>query len=211
MPAHRVGGLPGERYGGLVVIEEAPKKGTRRYVRCRCDCGNETVARLSHIRSGQIKACGCQVEARKLTHGMSGTPEYRSWCHMIDRCCNPRCTDYQNWGGRGITICDEWRGNFVFFYEHIGPRPSEAHTVDRIDNERGYEPGNVRWATRKEQARNMRVNTLLELDGKVLPIAAWAETLGINPRTLMTRLVRGWGTERALTQAVKKVGQSWRS
>ena len=96
------------------------------------------------------------------------------------------------------------------FYEHIGPRPSFLHTVDRIDNESGYEPGNVRWATRKEQARNMRVNTLLEFDGREQPITAWAEEVGINPRTLMTRLVRGWTVERALTQSVKKVSQSWR-
>ena len=211
MHALRKFGLPGECYGKLVVIEEVPKKGGRRRVRCRCDCGSETEVRLSHLRDGTTVGCGCQRDVHKFTHGMSGTSEYCCWQHIIDRCCNPRSKDYPNWGGRSISIAPEWRESFQAFYDHIGPRPGFGYTVDRIDNDGNYEPGNVRWATRRTQARNTRVNRRLEFEGRSLTLGEWAEVLGVSRRTLITRLSRGWTLDRTLTQPVKKVDQTWRS
>jgi hypothetical protein len=145
----RVGGAAGERYGRLVVLGEEPSVHGRRYVLCLCDCGQKKVLRLTHLKGGQ-QACGCLVEFRKVTHGRSSSPEYRSWTHIIDRCCNPQCVDYPNWGGRGITLHESWCHDFQAFYKHIGPRPTAGHSVDRVNNSKGYEPGNVRWSTKKE-------------------------------------------------------------
>lgn len=93
------------------------------------------------------------------THGMAKTPEWRAWCAARQRCHNPNCSSYANYGGRGIQMCDAWRESFELFYAHIGPKPSPMHSLDRIDNDGHYEPGNVRWATKTEQARNQRRRT----------------------------------------------------
>lgn len=112
-----------------------------------------------YLRSGHIKSCGClRVEVTgnySRTHGMTGTPEHRSWKHAKERCFNPDDASYENYGGRGITMCQEWAESFEAFYAHIGPKP-KGLTLDRIDNERGYEPGNVRWATYSQQSYNRR-------------------------------------------------------
>lgn len=96
---------------------------------------------------------------------MTKTPEYRAWQQMKNRCNNQADPKYPHWGGRGIAVCKEWESSFVAFYEHIGPKPGESYSVDRIDNDGNYEPGNVRWATKKEQAANRRKT---KLSGRVL-------------------------------------------
>jgi hypothetical protein len=117
---------------------------------------------------------------------------------MITRCCNPNQKAYKNCGGRGVRVCRRWRASFAAFLEDVGPRPSPRHTIERINNSGHYEPGNCRWATRGEQARNSRRNRLLTVRGETLCLAAWAERLGLKRSTVSARLGRGWSPRDAL-------------
>jgi hypothetical protein len=162
----------GERFDRLVVLSEAEPEINlsrdiiRRLKRwlCQCDCGNTTTVRDSGLKSGQVKSCSClqRETARKLffVHGESGTgketPEYRAWRHMIERCQNSNHKHYRHYGGRGIIVCKEWLESYEQFLKDVGRKPSSELTLERINNERGYEPGNVKWATRKEQQNNRR-------------------------------------------------------
>ncbi len=123
-------------------------------------------------------------------------PLYKTWESMRLRCSNPKATGYHHYGGRGITICDEW-SDFWAFVADMGDRP-KGHTLDRIDHEGPYSPENCRWATAKQQQRNRRNNHLIAFNGKALCVSAWAEELGLNKVTLLARLRRGWPVERAL-------------
>ena len=125
--------------------------------------------------------------------------EFISWSQMIQRCCNPNNRAYQDYGGRGIFVCVEWLKSFSSFLLHIGMRPGPGYTVDRIDNDRGYEPGNVRWATWKEQQRNRRGNRLLTFRGETHCIIEWAEITGLRKSTIRERLHRGWSIDLTLT------------
>ena len=139
-----------------------------------------------------------------LKHGLSRTPEYRAWQTMRHRCTRPTSPSWPDYGGRGITVAAEWLNDPRAFIAHIGPRPSPKHEVDRIDNERGYEPGNVRWVTRPVNDRNRRSNNLQTFNGETLTIAEWAERTGISADTLYDRITRrGWSIERALTTPVR--------
>lgn len=160
--------LTGRLFGRLVALGPVE---IRRYTgvthviwRCRCECGTETDVAAGRLRTGTTKSCGCrrrEVSAAVNTkHGHSksktgkASKEYRAWCHMIGRCHNPADKSYPRYGGRGTSVCDEWRTDFAAFLAHIGPAPSPQHSVDRIENDRGYEPGNVRWATAYVQVHN---------------------------------------------------------
>src|SRR5690606_36633953 len=128
---------------------------------CLCDCGNEKSVRADSLVSGRILSCGCYhkeaVSQRTRTHGLSNTLEYHIWENMIQRCTNPNHLAFGYYGGRGITVCDRWRNDFTAFINDMGPRPSNCYSVDRIDVNKGYEPGNCRWATRETQMRNTRI------------------------------------------------------
>jgi hypothetical protein len=121
---------------------------------CVCNCGALITVDGSHLRRGHTKSCGCLRKQRMTKHGMSRSPEYRSWVSMKQRCFNPRNPAYENYGGRGIIICEEWLC-FEAYFADTGTRPPEC-SLDRIDNDGNYEPGNVRWATRQQQRQNQR-------------------------------------------------------
>jgi hypothetical protein len=193
--------LPGEVYGTLTILEESEKNrhGHRRVV-CRCRCGKIRTVPVMKLRDGRVSHCGCLTDS----HGMTGTPEHRAWLSMNGRCHTTTSRGYANYGGRGITVCEEWRRSFRSFYDHVGPRPSSSHSVDRIDNERGYEPGNVRWALPRQQMRNTRRVHLLAHDGVTMTIVEWEEKLGIKQRTILMRIRSGWTTDQALTRSVRK-------
>lgn len=129
---------------------------------------------------------------------------YYAWYHMIRRCSDPLDPAFMRYGGRNITVCMRWRKSFHAFAEDVGERPSPRHSIDRIDNNGNYEPGNVRWATRKEQQRNRKGNHLVNANGITRSVAEWSEALGVSWATVAERLKHGWSPERAVTQARQK-------
>lgn len=127
------------------------------------------------------------------------SPEYNAWRALIQRCTNPRNPGYADYGGRGIRVCRRWLRSFSAFLADVGRRPTSQHTLERSNNDHGYEPGNVVWATRAEQLRNTRRTRHLTHDGRTQCLVDWAIELGIKPRALRARLDRGWTVEQALT------------
>lgn len=203
MPPVNFQNLIGKTFERLTVISRAPNgKNWKVRWNCECTCGNTTIAHAHSLRSGRTQSCGClhreQITQRNITHNMTKSPEYSSWHHIIDRCCNPADKGYKNYGGRGITICDKWRKSFKAFYDYIGSRPSPKHSIDRINNDGNYEPGNIRWASKKVQANNSRHNHHITINGKTKNIAQWAKTVGLNRGTLLYRIKAGWPPVKAL-------------
>jgi hypothetical protein len=133
------------------------------------------------------------------THRMTKSGEYKSWQGMKTRCMSPTDPGYPNYGGRGISVCEEWRDSFEQFLSDMGPKPTPQHTLDRINNAGNYEPGNCRWASPRTQGRNRRSNHLLTHNGQTKPLVEWAEAAGITQRSLWMRLLKGWPVERAVT------------
>ena len=145
-----------------IIGEAAPAKDRHRRVIARCDCGREAIVVFKNIKRGGSTGCKtCAARKNATKHGAArtgqNTAEYRAWCSMITRCTNPNRKKWPDYGGRGITVCERWRNSFENFLADMGPRPSPKHSVDRYPNNDGnYEPGNVRWATKAEQANNRR-------------------------------------------------------
>jgi hypothetical protein len=197
----------GQRFGRLLVLAHGSRP---KYFICQCDCKNTREIRRDHLANG-TKSCGClQREAAMAahrTHGDSGkteSSEYRSWRAAVNRCHNPNHCFFPNYGGRGITVCEEWRHDYSAFLGHVGRKPTPVHSLDRIDSNRGYEPGNVRWATKEIQARNTRANRFIEFRGERLTIKDWGRRLGARDGGLITtRLRLGWTVEEALTKPIR--------
>jgi hypothetical protein len=188
--------MAGQRFGKLEVVEFAGLDKWNYLVwKCRCDCGRDTLvvqAMLLRKRNG-VRSCGCaKIDALKhrAKHGMSASPEFRIWAAMWTRCTNPRQSHWMKYGGRGITICERWK-SFANFYADMGPKPSPEHSIDRRDNNKGYEPSNCRWATQVEQMNNTSRSAKVEYLGRVETITKWAEILGINYSSLRARYQRG--------------------
>ncbi len=204
--------LANQRFGKLVAIERADNRRKRTFWRCQCDCGVICDKATKELLNGDTRSCGClkleKLAERSTTHGCAAagdeTPEYRVWKTMLSRCYNQNFPKYATYGARGITVCERWRYDFAAFLEDMGPRPSPRHSIDRIDNDGNYEPGNCRWASLEEQANNRRNNTMLTHDGQTLTIAQWSRETGISYTALVQRIANGWTTEHALTQAVQK-------
>ncbi|WP_138110666.1 hypothetical protein [Burkholderia gladioli] len=186
---------PNERFGKLTFKEMvlAGKSGAR-YAVFVCDCGNEKEMSVSNVVLGKSKSCGCLAVKttgdRARTHGMTGTPEYRTWKSMWARCTNPTLDRYPRYGGRGITVCDRWE-SFEKFYEDMGPRPSLNHSIERDDVDGNYEPGNCRWATKREQSWNTSANLFVEYKGERKCVAEWCYQTGIPYSRFIQRLRRG--------------------
>lgn len=196
-------------FGRLTVVErtENSKTGKTRW-RCKCDCGNITTPYATDLRRQNTKSCGClnkeATTKRNFIHGMSHSSEHNIWWAMVQRCYNPKDQAFSRYGGRGITICNEWRTDFMAFFNHIGPRPSKNYSIERVNNNKGYKPGNVKWGTRIEQSNNKRDNHPITFNGQTKNLTQWARSAGINKKTLFNRInTLNWPIEKALTQPVQ--------
>jgi hypothetical protein len=155
----------GDRYGRLTILQEVePSYYSNKPYRnfsCLCDCGNKKIVKLDSLNRKYTTSCGCynkeKVIETNTTHGLTKTPEYRTWHNMKQRCYNPNSKRYSDWGGRGIKVCDEWINSFETFLKDMGKRP-DGCSIDRIDNDGNYESSNCRWITSKEQSYNRRSN-----------------------------------------------------
>ena len=179
--------------GKLTVLRDVGKdKHGSRLWECVCACGNQTRKTGNELKAGVAscsRACGIASSNKKRArHGMWKTKVYRTWSSMKARCTNPKSTHWHRYGGRGVTLCKDWADSFESFHAYVGDPPTGKHTIDRIDNDKGYEPDNVRWATMKEQASNRSSNTWVEYKGMRMTWRQWADHLGIPYNTLMTRV-----------------------
>ena len=198
--------MTGQTFGRLTVLGPVERiRGVGIKWLCRCNCGNVVAVLRTNLRKGRTVSCGCFNQDRKTKHGMATTKLHGVWNAIIQRCNNPQDKAYSNYGERGISICSEWQRNFKSFHDHATRLPhygEKGRSLDRINNALDYQPGNVRWATRKEQQRNRRANRYLTHNGKTQCISAWAEEIDINVATLYRRLEMGWSTEKTLTKPV---------
>lgn len=179
-----------ERFGRLTLVSVVPTRSADKHIigLWRCDCGTEKSIAMTRVRNGYSQSCGClgieQSRARQTKHGKRFSPEYSSWQSMKARCLDPDNKDYPRWGGRGVTVCQEWINSFEAFYEHIGVRPSGT-TLDRKDNTKGYERGNVRWATGSEQQRNRSTSYRWHIKGLVFEtLEEAANHFGVSDQTV---------------------------
>lgn len=201
---HRFRDLTGQTFSRLHVIRFV---GSGKWL-CVCECGTEKVVVGKQITRGQSKSCGCLVRdasiAANQRHGMKGTKVYRTWVGMMTRCRNERDHSFASYGGRGIDICERWT-DFSAFLADMGEPPSEDHSIEREDNEKGYEPGNCRWATPTEQARNRRSTLHVTVSDETRSAAEWDELRGFVLGTVGRRIRAGWSHEAAVNTAVNKL------
>lgn len=205
--------IAGVRFGRLVATERAGTDKHRLILwRCKCDCGNEHIARHTDLRSGKTKSCGClnreMVVKRSTTHGLSGNHNhrrrlYKIWIGMKGRCYNPKASGYKNYGGRGIIVCKEWLEYMPFHQWAMSHGYQENLTIERIDNDGNYEPDNCTWIPIGKQAMNKCNNRQIIYNGESKLLIEWSRLLGINKSTLHRRL-KGWSVEKAFNTPVKK-------
>ena len=209
----------GAKFGRLLVIsdgwEQISARGARyNMVEVLCDCGTKKFIRPRSLWPRGISSCGClqrEVAARlgstiNLKHGHAGrnrSPEYGVYSTMLSRCYNPKVSKYADYGGRGITVCNRWRGEggYQHYIEDMGRRPQGA-SIEREDTDGPYSPENCRWATPTEQANNRRSNRFLVHQGRRATLAQWAREFGLKGSTVSDRLARGWSIDRALSTPV---------
>lgn len=173
---------------------------------CKCECGTLRPVCGSNLRSGNSTSCGCYkreyAAGLNWKHGLTGTQMHSLWLSMIARCECLSHEAYDNYGGRGIKVCERWH-DFVTSLKDVGPRPSPKHSLDRIDNGGNYEPGNCRWATSQQQCRNTRRNRMITFKGRTLCAISWAEEVNKSARAIYCRLANGWSIEDALIRPVR--------
>jgi len=204
--------LTGSVFGRLTahVLSHIDPKTRTCVWECVCVCGEVVKVKSRALLSSNTRSCGClhRDTARKTQdayvkkHGQCYSDAYRVWRKMLERCCSPSCYNFDDYGGRGITVCPEWLF-FENFYRDMGDRPSRGHSLDRIDNNGNYCKENCRWATKKEQANNRRSSRMLTHNHETKTLTQWAESSGIGAGTIAHRIKSGWPVERALTQPVR--------
>jgi hypothetical protein len=218
MPTHyQFQDLTGLRYGRLTVVEFLGLN-SKRQALWLCRCGGTKVVTTSKLKKLSTASCGClwrdvlaERNKRRATHGMTGTPTYLTWQAMRARCSKPNDPGYANYGGRGIRVCQRWQSAFKNFLEDMGERPDTSHTLERADNDKGYDCGrcedcqaraavpNCRWATREEQQGNRRVTLRVVVGGESVLLKDAAKAHGIDYRTVYGRLKKNVPVEQALT------------
>lgn len=184
--------LNGHKFGRLVVLKEIKERSNAGGIvwECRCSCGKNILVKSGNLRSGHTKSCGCLKLEVLTKHGLINTSEYTVWQMMLQRCNNSNHSNYRDYGGRGIKVCKRWH-DFENFIADMGNRPSYKHTIDRINNNKGYEPNNCKWSTPIEQQSNRRDNVYVDYKGERLTQAEAARREGVARSTLIYRVRKG--------------------
>jgi hypothetical protein len=190
--------LSGQKFNMLTVIKRVANIGNCTCYECECDCGEYKIVKTACLTGGNVKSCGCLWKSTqfKTVHNLSNTQVYHSWAGMKKRCSSP--IDYPTYTENNIKVCDEWLNSFEAFFKDMGHPPTKKHTLDRIENLKGYYKENCRWATTKEQNRNYSQNKILEANGQKMSVTEWAEKLNVSRFLIYNRLVNGWSVEKAL-------------
>lgn len=190
--------LIGKVFGRLTVTSDQGS-----HWKCKCECGNERLAKTRTLLIGETRSCGCirrdNCKTMAFKHGMSHTKEYRCWKGIKWRCRRKTHQMYPLYGGRGILVCDRWFNSFEAFYNDMGPSTSKCHSIERKDNNGHYEPSNCIWATKREQACNRRSTIFVKWLGQEIAVPELARKLGIKGRLIQTRLKRGLSLEIAIS------------
>ena len=200
--------LQGQKFGKLTVVEYVGNS----YWLTKCECGQDKVVHSYLLKTGKTKSCGClhkEISCKNSRkHGQTKSSLYMRWIDMLRRCYQPHNKGYHNYGGRGITVCDEWLNDFQAFYDWAyanGYNPNAKRgecTLDRIDVNGNYEPSNCRWVDMKAQSNNTRRNHILVIGNEEKNIGQWAEEKGMNYSTLNERIRRGWNDVTAVTTPI---------
>lgn len=198
--------MTGKVVGRWLVIAPAANRGKNTRWLCRCTCGNERLVNLGSLQNNESQSCGCLraelLVKSKFKHGESHnplpSPEYSTWRSLITRCYDPKRENYKNYGGRGITVYPEWRESFAAFLTYVGRKPSPEHSINRINNNGNYEPGNVEWATPLDQSKNREYTIRLSIDGESKTISEWSKISGISHLTIYNRIKKGWEEKEAV-------------
>jgi len=210
-------------FGRLTVSADAGSNKFRcRLVTCSCICGNTITTALTRLKSGETQSCGCikkeldRAKTKRIhalgisgmrTHGLYASPEYKVWCAMKRRCLKSNDPNFCRYGGRGIQVCERWL-QFESFIADMGRRPSSKHTLERLDNDGHYEPGNCEWRTWRDQNHNKSNNRWITHAGRTMILSDWARELGVKPDLLCNRLKAGWTT--AETVSIQPIPRSRR-
>lgn len=201
----RIRDLTNQRFGRLVALKNVGKDNKYSLLwECICDCGNTVVVSSRELSREHRKSCGCLKETYKFKHGYSKHPLYDCWVSMKARCNNKRNPKYPSYGGRGITVCEEWENDFCSFLEwSLKNGYDEQLTLDRIDNNKGYYPENCRWTTRKVQQNNTRHNRYIEYNGETKTLSQWCELLNLKYSTMLNRFSHGYTAKQAFETPIK--------
>lgn len=194
--------LTGLVFGRLTAKRIQPlQETTRVHWLCECSCGNTHVVRWQALVSGNTQSCGCLPKKNgKQTHGLSATPEYIAWKDMLRRCCNEKARSYPKYGGRGISVDSAWLTSFETFLADVGKRPTNKHSLERLDNNGNYEKSNCVWAPPSVQARNRHTNIWITIAGQTRILTDWCRLNGISTQLANTRTKKlGWSLEKAVT------------
>lgn len=200
---------PGQRYGQLTVMHEAarmyqPSGQFARSFMCKCDCGQMKRVRLAHLRHDRVRSCGCIADP---VHGLVGTPLHNTWRGMKMRCDNPNYAGAHIYSERGIAVCKEWSDSFLEFDKWSKANGyAEGLTIDRVDNEKGYEPSNCRWVTPKVNSRNRRCTTMVTYRAEVVSFSELVERFGLEDHStaIRHRIHRGWTADRAFDTPIRQ-------
>lgn len=205
--------LQGQKFNRLRAEKPTYNKYRRKCWECVCECGNKAYVSSKDLKTGRIKSCGCLLKENResgfyKTHNLSKTAIYKLYRGIKRRCYNSHEHNYCNYGGRGITMCEEWRNDFIQFYNWALENGYEKGLqIDRIDNNKGYSPENCRFSTAKEQANNRRSNIVIEYEGETQTLTQWCEQFNFNYDCIRQRIAKGWDVYKALFTKVRKVNR----
>lgn len=198
--------MAGTTINGIFVIARNGSGNGKALWNCRCACSAVFPAIGTALRQGRLHGCPKCAKARIVAaatkHGLVGTREYNSYNAMKSRCYNPKDKRYSRYGGRGIEVCERWLESFTNFISDMGMQPSSDHSIERVERDKSYEPGNCVWATRVEQANNRSNNTVLEINGRTQTMVQWSRESGVNRTVILRRMKRGIVGESLINKGV---------